>query len=91
MGKFAYLLMGIGAGTAVAMLFAPKSGAESRNYLRSKAQEGTDYVTRQGQQLVDKANQTIEQGKQTVQSQIRNFADAMGNGSSESQPRESVV
>lgn len=89
MEKFAYLLLGLGVGTAAGMLFAPKSGTESRNYIRDKAQESTDYVKRQGQQLRDTATQTIEQGKQTIQSQIKNLADAMGNGA-ESERRETT-
>lgn len=91
MGKFFYFLMGVGFGTAAAILFAPKSGMESRNHIYSKAGEGADYVKRQGQQLRDTASQTIEQGKQTVQSQLRNLADAMGNGTSAESERSERV
>lgn len=91
MSKFLYFLMGAGFGTAVAILFAPKSGMESRNYIYSKAGEGADYVKRQGQQFRDTASQTVEQGKQTVQSQLRNLADAMGNGTSAESERSERV
>ena len=34
-----FLLIGVGIGSAVGMLFAPKSGKESREFLVGKAQE----------------------------------------------------
>jgi len=53
--RVGYFFLGLGLGTAVGLLVAPKSGAESRNYLRSKTQEGTSYLKNQGEQLVNSA------------------------------------
>ena len=41
---FAYFLLGIGLGVAAGVLLAPKSGAETRDYLKNKAGEGSDYL-----------------------------------------------
>src|ERR1022692_2148747 len=54
--RVGYFFLGLGLGTAVGLLFAPKSGAESRNYLRSKTQEGTSYLKNQGEQLVNRCS-----------------------------------
>ena len=45
--KLSYFFLGLGLGVAVGVLFAPKSGAETREFLRNKAEEGTDYVKQQ--------------------------------------------
>jgi gas vesicle protein len=62
-------LLGFGIGITVGVLFAPKSGPESREYLGSKASEGTDYLLKQGQQLKDSASDLLEKGKNVVMSQ----------------------
>ena len=64
--KLSYFFLGLGLGVAVGVLFAPKSGAETRNMLRSKAEEGADYVKRRGTELRDTATETLEKGKQAV-------------------------
>ena len=66
MGNF---LLGFGIGITVGVLFAPKSGPESRDYLGSKATEGTDYLLKQGQQLKDSAADLLDRGKTVVMSQ----------------------
>ena len=66
MGNF---LLGFGIGITAAVLFAPKSGSESREYLGSKASDGTDYLLKQGQQLKDSAAELLDRGKTVVMSQ----------------------
>jgi gas vesicle protein len=78
--RFGYFFLGLGFGTALGLLLAPKSGSETRNYLRSKTQEGTDYLKKQGQELADSATETIERGKRTLQSQVKDFSDAVDAG-----------
>jgi gas vesicle protein len=62
-------LLGLGVGLTVGMLFAPKSGPETRDYISTKANEGTDYLLKQGQQLKDSASDLLERGKNIVTSQ----------------------
>ena len=78
--RVGYFFLGLGLGTAVGLLFAPKSGAESRNYLRSKTQEGTSYLKNQGEQLVNSATETVDRGKRTLQDQVKSFSDAVDAG-----------
>ena len=44
MGNF---LLGFGLGLVGGVLFAPRSGEDTRGYIGSKANEGVDYVKRQ--------------------------------------------
>jgi gas vesicle protein len=78
--KLGYFFLGVGLGTAAGLLFAPKPGAEARNYLRSKTQEGTDYLKNQGQELVNSATETVERGKRTLGNSVKNLADAVDAG-----------
>ena len=58
--KLSYFFLGLGLGVAVGVLFAPKSGAETREFLRSKAEEGTDYVKQQADNLKETAADALE-------------------------------
>jgi gas vesicle protein len=40
-----YFVMGLGMGIAAALLLAPKTGAETREFLSAKAKEGADYAS----------------------------------------------
>ena len=77
---FGYFFLGLGVGAAVGMLFAPRSGTETRNYLQTKTREGTDYLKQQRQDLVDGATETIERGKQKLRNQVNNLSDAVDAG-----------
>src|SRR2546429_4770229 len=44
--KVTYFLVGLGLGALVGVLFAPKAGDETRDYLSKKADEGKDYAQR---------------------------------------------
>jgi gas vesicle protein len=78
--KLSYFCLGLGLGVAVGILFAPKSGAETRQLLRSKAEEGADYVKRRGEELRDTATETLQKGKQTVARHRDNLSAAVEAG-----------
>ena len=44
-------LVGAGLGAAIALLFAPKSGKETRRLISRKAEDGADFVTSKGREL----------------------------------------
>ena len=44
--KVSVFLVGLGIGALVGLLFAPKSGEDTREYLSGKADEGRDYAQR---------------------------------------------
>ena len=78
--KLGYFFLGLGLGVAVGVLFAPKSGAETRDYLRSKAEEGTDYVKRRADELRESAADAIDRGKDTIRRHKENLASAVDAG-----------
>ena len=78
--KFSYFFLGLGLGVAVGLLFAPKSGAETRDMIRSKADESKDYLKRRSNELRDSASDAIERGKTAVSRQRDHLAAAVDAG-----------
>ncbi|MCS6951681.1 MAG: YtxH domain-containing protein [Bryobacterales bacterium] len=75
-----YFFLGLGIGVAIGVLFAPKSGEETRDYLRSKAGEGRDYLKRRGEELYESAGDLVEKGKAAITSQKERLAAAVEAG-----------
>jgi gas vesicle protein len=78
--SLSYFFLGLGLGVAVGVLFAPKSGAETREFLRSKVEEGGDYVKKRGDELRSSATDAFEQGKQTLKRRKENLTAAVEAG-----------
>lgn len=64
--RFSYFFLGLGLGAAVGLLFAPRSGAETRDYLRTKADEGKEFLKTTGDEVVGSTNDLIEKGKEAI-------------------------
>ncbi len=78
--KFTYFVLGFGIGVAVGVLFAPHSGEETRQLLRSKAEEGKDYLKKQGESLQETAGGLVEKGKTAVARQKDQLTAAVEAG-----------
>lgn len=78
--KFAFFLAGMGIGAILALLFAPKSGKETREYLTQKAEEGKDYVQQKSRELKKQAEETVERAKEVVQKQKEQLSAALDAG-----------
>lgn len=78
--KLSYFCLGLGLGVAVGILFAPKSGEETRAFLKSQADEGADYVRRRSTDLKETAIGAVERGKQTIQRQKDHLSAAVDAG-----------
>jgi gas vesicle protein len=78
--KLSYFFLGLGIGVAVGILFAPKSGEETRALIRGKAEEGKDYVKRRSDELRDSASDLIERGRTAVSRQRDNLTAAVEAG-----------
>lgn len=61
-----YFLVGLGIGSLVGVLFAPKAGKQTREDLARKAREGREYAQSKAQELRERAEDLAEQGKQAV-------------------------
>ena len=61
--KVSYFLVGLGVGALVGVLFAPKSGEDTREYLAKRADEGREFAQKKARELRDRADELIERGK----------------------------
>ena len=61
--KVSFFLVGVGIGALLGVLFAPKSGEETREYLGKRADEGREFAQRKARELRDRADELIERGK----------------------------
>jgi gas vesicle protein len=73
-------LFGLGVGIGIGMLLAPAAGAETRDLLWAKADEGREYLRQRSSELRDSASDLIERGKEAVGRQRDNISDAVEAG-----------
>jgi gas vesicle protein len=73
-------LLGLGVGVGIGILFAPKSGEETREYLRSKASEGGDLLKQRSADLKQTAAEWVDKSKDTLNRQKESLADAVEAG-----------
>lgn len=78
--RLSYFFLGFGIGVAVGILFAPKSGQETRDLIRSKADEGREYLKKRGEALYDSAGELVDKGKAAVGRQKEQLAAAVQAG-----------
>jgi gas vesicle protein len=78
--KISYFLVGMGIGALVGVLFAPKSGDETREYLSKKADEGKEYAQRKARELRERAEDLVERGKQAASKQRDSLSAAVDAG-----------
>jgi gas vesicle protein len=62
----AWFLAGLGVGALVGILYAPKSGRETREDLASTAREGTEYLRDRTRQAAEEVGTLVEKGKEHV-------------------------
>jgi gas vesicle protein len=67
-------------GVGIGMLFAPKSGEETRKIIKDKAGEGTDYVKQRGSEMKQTAAEWVEKGKDALGRQKDTLSDAVEAG-----------
>ena len=61
-----WFLAGLGLGALVGILYAPKSGKETRETILQTANEGRDYLNKSTQDLKAQADQWVQKGKETI-------------------------
>ena len=65
--RLAWFLTGAVIGATAAILYAPKSGKETRQYLNDKSQQGRDAVTDTGKDIVEAGREMFDRGRQLVE------------------------
>ena len=77
---FGWFLAGLGLGALVGVLYAPKSGRETRQGLIDAAEEGRDFVVTKGRQAREHVGQYSERGKEVLAAQKEQFKAAYDAG-----------
>ena len=89
--KFVYFLVGGFVGASAALLLAPKTGEQTREFLENKYKEGTEGLTEKVQEgrefvtdkslaMTEQANERINQGKDLLQQHKEQASAAISAG-----------
>jgi gas vesicle protein len=78
--SFLWFLAGLGVGAIVGVLYAPKAGAEMRQAIRERAEEGRDFVRDRAREARDQASQWMDRGRDYVSQQRDQFKAAYDAG-----------
>src|SRR3989442_14306472 len=78
--KVSYFIVGLGLGVLVGILFAPKSGEETRDFLAEKADEGSKYAQRKARELKERAEDLVEKSKEVAARQKESITAAVDAG-----------
>jgi gas vesicle protein len=77
---FLWFLAGLGVGAVVGVLYAPRSGDETRDVIRSKAQEGSDRARQQARRAREQASDWMDRGSDVINQQRERFRSAYEAG-----------
>lgn len=78
--RLSYFFLGMGIGVAAGMLFAPKTGEDTRLMLKLKADESKDYLKRTTAPIMDQAADLVDRSKTVLQRQKEQLAAAVDAG-----------
>ena len=62
-GKLIWFVAGAAIGAAVALLYAPQSGQDTRRYLGEKAKEGKDAISESGREMMERGRELYDRGR----------------------------
>lgn len=77
---FMWFLAGLGFGALMGVLYAPRSGRETRDALMNTAQEGREFIKTRGREARENMGQWVERGKEVVNRGKEQFGSAMEAG-----------
>src|ERR1700687_4436222 len=75
-----YFLVGLGIGSAVGILLAPKSGEETREYITKKTREGNEFARKKAQEVRARAEETVDRGNDMIAQTKGEIATAIDAG-----------
>jgi gas vesicle protein len=78
--SFVWFLAGMGLGALVGVLYAPRSGSETRDAIRARAEEGRNYVRSRAREARDQASQWADRGRDALSQQKDQFRAAYEAG-----------
>lgn len=75
-----WFLAGLGIGAIAGVLYAPRSGSETREALRARAEEGRDLLRSRARQAREHAEDWVDRGKEVLTQQKEQFRSAFEAG-----------
>jgi gas vesicle protein len=75
-----WFLAGLGLGGLVGVLYAPRPGSETREELRTRAEQGRDYVRSRAREAREQASGWVDRGRDAVSQQKDQFRAAYEAG-----------
>jgi len=87
--KVSYFLVGLGVGSLIGMLFAPKSGEGARDYLSQKLKDGRKHARKKAGELRERAEDLVERGKEMVNQKKEQIAAELDEAGKADLPEKS--
>jgi gas vesicle protein len=78
--SFVWFLAGLGLGGLVGILYAPRAGSETREELRARAEQGSEYVRARAREAREQASGWVDKGRDAVNQQKDQFRAAYEAG-----------
>jgi gas vesicle protein len=78
--NFMWFLAGLGFGALMGVLYAPRSGKETREAIANSALEGRDYIKNRGREARETVNQWVDRGKEAVAQKKDAISSAIDEG-----------
>jgi gas vesicle protein len=78
--SFLWFLAGLGLGAVAGVLYAPRSGDETRDALRSKAEEGRERIRHHAREAKSQASDWVDRGRDVLSQQKDQFRAAYDAG-----------
>lgn len=75
-----WFLAGLGVGALVGVLYAPSAGSEMRETLRSKADDGREFVKERARKAREQASDLVDRGREVAKQQKEQFKSAYEAG-----------
>jgi gas vesicle protein len=73
-------LLGLGVGVGISMLFAPRSGQQTRASITDKASDGTEYLKQRCAELTQTAGEWVDKSKEVLSRQKDSLGAAVAAG-----------
>jgi len=75
-----WFLAGLGVGAVGAILYAPKSGAETRKEIGNQMENGRDYLIERGAEAREQVSKLVDRGKNVVDRKAGQITSAIDAG-----------
>ncbi len=76
----AWFLAGLGVGALVGVLYAPKSGRETREDLVNSAKDSTEFLRARSRQAAEEMNALVDKSKEQVHDYVERGREAVDRG-----------